>query len=186
MVKILLILLAAYLTGALPLHLWALGRPASHFTLYRREIFLVIVIDLVKGMAAALFGLALAGWMGACLAAVFVVVGSMYSVFQGFRGGYGLSVAAGALLILSPVLILFGIIVYFISLLATRYLFVSTLLTTIVMMIAGLVLATHFYALAVILITGGLILLRTRPDWRRFRRKIEPPYRFKNPFRRIH
>lgn len=185
MVKFLIILLAAYLTGALPLHLWALGRPPSHFTLHRRETFLVIVIDLVKGMAATLFGLALGGWLGACLGAILVVVGSMYSAFLGFRGGYGLSVAAGALLILSPMLILFGIIVYFISLLATRYLFISTLLTTIAMMILGLVLATHFYALAVIFIIGCLIFLRTKPKWRRVRRKIEPPYRFKNPFRRI-
>ncbi|MBA4603038.1 glycerol-3-phosphate acyltransferase [Thermoactinomyces mirandus] len=183
--KFLIIMVAAYLTGALPLHLWALGRSPSHFTLHRREIFLVIVVDLVKGMAVTLFGLALGGWPGACLAAILVVVGSMYSVFLGFRGGYGLSVAAGALLILSPMLILFGIIVYVISLLATRYLFISTLLTTIAMILLGLVLATHFYALVAILIVGGLIFLRTKPKWRRVRRKIEPPYRFKNPFRRI-
>lgn len=180
------IIAGAYLMGALPLHLWALGKNPYRIKLQQREYFLIIVIDLVKGMAAALFGLALGGWLGAGLAAVLVVTGSMYSVFLGFQGNYGLSVAAGALLILSPVLVIFGIIIYFFSLLLTRYLFLSTLLTTIAMIILGFILVTHFYAWLVILILGSLILFRMKPKWRHIRRNLEPPYRFKNPFRRIH
>ncbi|KFZ41481.1 MULTISPECIES: glycerol-3-phosphate acyltransferase [Thermoactinomyces] len=180
------ILAGAYLMGALPLHLWALGKYPFRSQLQPREYFLMIVIDLVKGMAATLFGMALGGWPGACFAAVLVVAGSMYSVFLGFQGNYGLTVAAGALLILSPVLVLVGIIIYFFSLLFTRYLFLSTLLTTMAMIILGLILVTHFYAWLVILVLGSLILFRMKPNWRHIRRNLGPPYRFKNFFRRIH
>jgi acyl-phosphate glycerol 3-phosphate acyltransferase len=185
----LLALLLAYLIGSLPSHFWVLSRSAYRFrlplltSLTKREAFLLIVIDLVKGMSATLIGFALAGWFAAYLAAIVVVVGSMYSVFLGFRGGNGLGVAAGALLILSPVLILIGILIYLLSLLTTRILFLSTLLTTVAMILFGVVLATHFAVWLVILILGLLILSRMRPRWKRMRRGFEPPYRFKNPFR---
>ncbi|MBH8604629.1 glycerol-3-phosphate acyltransferase [Thermoactinomyces sp. CICC 10522] len=181
-------IIIAYFIGALPFDWWVVTKPAyrlrppSFSVLNRREAFVLIVIDLVKGMAATLIGFSVAGWMGAYLAAVAVVVGSLYSVFLGFRGGTGIGVAAGALLILSPLLILIGILIYLFSLLTTRVLFVSTLLTTTAMIIFAVVLATQIYVWMVIIVVGGLILYRIRPKWKRIKR-FEPPYRFRNPFR---
>jgi acyl phosphate:glycerol-3-phosphate acyltransferase len=186
--SLLITIIVAYLIGALPFDWWVLTnrvyrfRPPSFSALNRREVFVLIVIDLVKGMAATLIGFSISGWMGAYLSAVAVVVGSLYSVFLGFRGGSGISVAAGALMILSPMLIFIGILIYLFSLLTTRVLFVSALLTTIAMIIFAVVLATQVYVWLVIIVVGSLILYRIRPKWKRIKR-FEPPYRFKNPFR---
>ncbi|WP_124728178.1 glycerol-3-phosphate acyltransferase [Staphylospora marina] len=187
--KWLLAVIIAYLIGAFPLHLWAVPRlsvagriPPPH-ALYPREAFLLVLIDVVKGMAATLLAFGVAGWAGACFAAVTVTLGSMYSVFLGFRGGRGLAVAAGALLILSPVLMFIGVIIWLLSLAATRYLFLASFFTTVGVILLGLVFISQMTVWFVVLVLGVLILLRLRPGWKRFRRGLEPPYRFKNPFR---
>lgn len=187
--KWLIAVILAYLIGAFPAHRWAVdrlaarGRIPSPHSLYPREAFLLVLIDLVKGMVATLLAFTLAGWAGACLAAVAVTLGAMYSVFLGFHGSRGLAVAAGALLILSPVLILIGVLIYVFSLLATRYLFISAFFTTVAVILLGLVLVTHFAVWFVVLVLGLLILFRLQPGWKRFRRGLEPPYRLRNPFR---
>jgi glycerol-3-phosphate acyltransferase PlsY len=64
---------------------------------------LVALVDLLKGVGAALLGLALTGDLWAVpVAGVAAVAGHCWSVFIGFRGGMGLATAGGIFLWLLP------------------------------------------------------------------------------------
>lgn len=68
----------------------------------------VLLIDLLKGLAAMLAVRALAGdaWIPASVALICVVAGHNYSPWIGFAGGRGLATAAGASLLFNPFFLL--------------------------------------------------------------------------------
>lgn len=62
--------------------------------------------DAAKAALAVGLGLLLAGREGGCVAAVFAVVGHMFPLYFGFRGGKGIACTVGALAVLYPILLL--------------------------------------------------------------------------------
>jgi acyl phosphate:glycerol-3-phosphate acyltransferase len=62
----------------------------------------VLLLDLAKGAAAALIGRILAGDAGGVAGAVLAAYGQVANPWHGFRGGKGLAVTGGALLVLWP------------------------------------------------------------------------------------
>lgn len=191
MLNYLIVIIFAYLIGSFPVHwvgkqkrVYSYTAPSFHHV-FHKELLLLVLLDVGKGMFATLLGLSIAGWLGACLAAIAVVVGSMYSCFLQFRGGKGLAVSAGAVFILSPILILLGVLLYCFFLLTTRYLFLSNLLTIIAVIVLGIVFVTQLYVWFLILCLGIILIFHQKPDWKRFRRRWKLPFRFRNPFRSI-
>lgn len=150
----------------------------SYWLFPLKEALLLILIDLLKGIVITLLGFALLGWVGAYLAAILVVVGSMYSCFLGFRGGLGLGVAAGALLVLSPVFFLFGLLILLFSLLLLRSLFIGALLALGAIILFGIVFATHLYVWGIILLLAIVLLFRFCSPWFGIKRRHDLPYRF--------
>lgn len=62
--------------------------------------------DAAKAALATWLGLQLAGSEGGCIAAVFAVVGHMFPLYFGFRGGKGIACTVGAVAVLYPILLL--------------------------------------------------------------------------------
>ena len=62
--------------------------------------------DAAKAALAVGLGLLLAGREGGCIAAVFAVVGHMFPLYFGFRGGKGIACTVGAVAVLYPILLL--------------------------------------------------------------------------------
>ena len=62
--------------------------------------------DAAKAALATWLGLQLAGREGGCIAAVFAVVGHMFPLYFGFRGGKGIACTVGAVAALYPILLL--------------------------------------------------------------------------------
>jgi acyl phosphate:glycerol-3-phosphate acyltransferase len=81
----------------------------------------VAVLDLAKGIVAVFVGNAIGPepWAGA-LAAVAAVIGHVWSVFIGFRGGRGVATGGGAMLVLSPLAVLAGVVELVAIVAATR------------------------------------------------------------------
>jgi acyl phosphate:glycerol-3-phosphate acyltransferase len=76
-------------------------------TLGRKWAASVVVGDVLKGVAAVLIGRFVLGDAGAAaLAGSFAVIGHVFPVFAGFRGGRGVSTAFGAFLAVSPLVAL--------------------------------------------------------------------------------
>lgn len=101
----------------------------------------VLVFDLVKGVIAALavpFVLSLGATAGfVCGAAA--VLGHVYPVFFGFRGGKGAATLIGVLLVVLPGALVVGFAVWIATLVASGYVSLATLLG-----MSGVLLATVF------------------------------------------
>jgi glycerol-3-phosphate acyltransferase PlsY len=63
---------------------------------------LVVLLDLLKGAVGALLGWAVAGEVGAYVAATAAIAGHIVPVWTGFRGGKGVATSAGACLVVFP------------------------------------------------------------------------------------
>ena len=79
---------------------------------------LVLLGDAAKGMLAAWLGVLLAGPEAAYLAGLFAVVGHMFPLYFGFRGGKGVATAAGVLLftcapVFGGLAVVFGAVIFF-------------------------------------------------------------------------
>jgi glycerol-3-phosphate acyltransferase PlsY len=179
---ILIAVALAYLIGAFPLEEWIVKErmrsvSGPNFAAnHRRGTALVKGAEMLKGATAVLVALLVAGPMGAFLAAFAAVLGDLYSVFLGFRGGKGLGVAAGALLILSPFLLVVGLLFYFLFWWLTGTLFWSVLLTLGILMLLALIWIGKLALLFLLVALGLLILSRVKPHGRVFVRGFRPPF----------
>ncbi|MFZ5824201.1 MAG: glycerol-3-phosphate acyltransferase [Bacillota bacterium] len=120
-----LLLLAAYLIGSIPFPVLVsrfvlgidlrqhgsgnMGALNAGRVLGKRWFPVVFGLDLAKGAAAAFLvmrflpgNFAVSPTMAAALGGLLVVAGHCFPVFAGFKGGVGLAASGGALLILSP------------------------------------------------------------------------------------
>ncbi len=61
------------------------------------------------------------------LAGVSAMLGHIYTIFAGFRGGKGVSTGAGVLIGIAPITMAFVVAIFFITLLLTRYVSVSSM-----------------------------------------------------------
>ncbi len=79
----------------------------------RRAGILVLALDIAKGVTAVVVPRILAAPPGVVgSAAVAVVLGHVYPIFFGFRGGKGVATSAGALGALAPVAMVLGIVLF--------------------------------------------------------------------------
>ncbi|PTX51487.1 glycerol-3-phosphate acyltransferase PlsY [Melghirimyces profundicolus] len=186
-----LIIITAYLIGSLPIPAllrWRrvpLGVPPAGVYRFRnlREALVLIGLQMGKGILATLVGLMFQSWTGAAFAAAAVVLGDLFPIFHRSGDGRGVAVAAGALVILSPLLILSGAVIYLVTLLVTRYLSVSAVLAALGVMMLSLVFFPKFYVVLVVFFAGGLVLIRHRRILGSWRKGAEMPLRWRR-FRR--
>jgi len=141
-------LAASYLAGAIPMAL-IVGRivggidirtagsgnagATNVYRLFGMKPYLVTLsFDMFKGWAsAALIAPYGAGIVSADRAAIYcgvaAVIGHVWTIFAGFRGGKGVATAGGALLGIAPLVALSAIGVYLATTLATRYVAIGSM-----------------------------------------------------------
>jgi glycerol-3-phosphate acyltransferase PlsY len=84
---------------------------------------LTLVLDALKGLAAVLLARAILpepSWL-AGVAAVFAVLGHMFSIWLKFRGGKGVATGLGSFLVIAPKAVLATVCVFLVLVLAFRY-----------------------------------------------------------------
>jgi glycerol-3-phosphate acyltransferase PlsY len=94
------------------------------------------VLDVLKGCTAVLLGGLLASWLAPsmelrnaeALAAIFAVIGHMFPVWLGFRGGKGVATGFGVFLISAPWAALAAIGVFFLIVAISRYVALGSIL----------------------------------------------------------
>lgn len=151
------LLLAAYVLGSIPTS-YIVGRAARGVDLREhgsgnlgatnafrvlgwRLAVPVLVVDVAKGWAPAhLFplwdGQSAPEWALAYGAAA--VLGHVFSVWVGFRGGKGVATGAGVFLALAPAALLAGFVVWVVLVLATRIVSVASIAAALVVPVAVL------------------------------------------------
>ena len=103
---------------------------------------LTLLLDVAKGALPVWLGLRL-GVSGEILGAVAVavVVGHVFPVYHGFRGGKGVATAAGSLGLLEPIALAVSVIVFVIVLAVTRYVSIASILGVAAFTVAATILA---------------------------------------------
>jgi len=96
----------------------------------RRWAALVVAGDLAKGALPVLLARYVTNGdtLAEVLAAGAAVVGASHSIFLGLRGGRGVGTGVGTMLIIQPVAVLLAAPVFFLVILATRYVSLGSLI----------------------------------------------------------
>ncbi len=125
--------LVARFTGAPDPRLTGSGRTGGTNALRamgRRRAAIVVIGDVLKGAAPVLLARWLTNGDPALEAAsgVAAVVGSARSIFLGFHGGRGVATGVGTMLVIQPLAVVLAAPVFFVVILATRYVSLGSLL----------------------------------------------------------
>ena len=134
---------------------------------------LSFLLDAFKGIASALIGFGLARWLGVPngeLCAVFGLAGAIFghsfSFFLGFRGGKGVATTVGGMLVILPLVMLIGIVVWLGVFYATRYVSLASIVLGVSLPVSAFFLSSPLgQGLCVVL--ALLILVRHRTNIQR-------------------
>jgi glycerol-3-phosphate acyltransferase PlsY len=96
----------------------------------RKWAALVVAGDLAKGALPVLLTRIVTGGdsLAEVLAAAATVLGSVRSIFLGFSGGRGVGTGVGTMLVIQPLAVVIAAPVFFLAILATRYVSLGSLL----------------------------------------------------------
>jgi acyl phosphate:glycerol-3-phosphate acyltransferase len=174
-VNLLLVIAVGYLLGSIPWGLW-LPRWAKGVDVRRhgsgnvgaanvaraagtRWAIAVALLDISKGSAAALIGLAVAGSLGAVVAGAAAMLGHYRPLFLGFaQGGKSVATGLGAALAIAPLAALCVVALWGTLFIATRYSSIASLTSSLALPL----LAFAFGApvpVVVFLTTAGLAVI---------------------------
>jgi glycerol-3-phosphate acyltransferase PlsY len=99
-----------------------------------KMFFIVALLDIGKGSAAAALGIAVGGPSGAVVAGAGALIGHWRPLFLGFRrGGKIVATTVGVVLVMSPLASVVMAVVWWMVLLATRYTSVASITASLVL-----------------------------------------------------
>ncbi|SFK29394.1 glycerol-3-phosphate acyltransferase PlsY [Halobacillus dabanensis] len=135
---------------------------------------IVTIADILKGTMAA----SLPFFMGAeevypLVIGIFAVIGHMYPVFAGFKGGKAVATSGGVILGVNPIIFLVLILSFFIILYLSKYVSLSSMVSGIIGIIATLVVGDYGLTIIISLFTI-FVIYRHRTNIKRIINKTEP------------
>lgn len=134
----------------------------------------VLAIDAGKGWLAAWLGSQIAGVWGAVFAALAAIVGHLYPMFFGFRGGKGVATTGGAALYFMPLGVLVSLIVWLLVMFGLWRSSVASMAATAALMFAALVLDSTSPVELFTWIAGAMVFWAHRENLRRLADGSEP------------
>ncbi|MDQ0214043.1 glycerol-3-phosphate acyltransferase PlsY [Oikeobacillus pervagus] len=150
-----------------------LGGTNSFRTLGVKAGLVVTIADILKGTVAT----ALPFWFGSdfhpLLAGLLAVIGHMYPVFAGFRGGKAVATSGGVLLAYNPILFLVLISCFFLSLYLSKMVSLSSIIAAIVGVIYSFFYGDKPLVIAISLL-AFFVIYRHRANIKRIINKTEP------------
>lgn len=194
MVEILATLVLAYLLGSIPSGLIIgkafyktdirehgsgnLGATNTFRVLGVKAGMAVSIADILKGTLAAALPVLFHLGINPLLAGMFAVIGHMYPVFAGFRGGKAVATSGGVLLFYAPLMFLVVLIMFFISLYFSKYVSLSSMaagLSAITYtIILGFVQKWDIPLVIIVIILASFVFYRHRANIKRILNKTEP------------
>lgn len=104
------------------------GLTNSYRTMGAGKTLLVLLGDIAKGAAAVAIGALLAGPIGKLVAGIFVILGHMFPVYFGLRGGKGVLVGAVMLALFDWRVFAIAFVLFLIAVIATRWISLGSIL----------------------------------------------------------
>ncbi len=140
---------------------------------HKLAAFLTLIGDAGKGAAAVLIARWVAGDDAAGIAALFAMLGHLYSCFAGFRGGKGVATFLGTLLALSPPVGLAACAIWAATAALTRISSLSALVAAALAPLVALVFY-HWHGAVLIALLSALVAFKHRPNIARLIAGTEP------------
>jgi acyl phosphate:glycerol-3-phosphate acyltransferase len=175
-----MVLLLAYLFGSVPAGAWIsrlykvdiqkVGSGNTGATNVFRTLgaipgLAVLIFDVLKGgiavLVARVFGVE--GWLlgGVAVAAV---LGHNYSMFLGFKGGKGVATSFGTMLFVSPLVALFGLPVFLVTVWLTRYVSAGSMLGAASVALLGIWMVAPLWQIITMILLATLIFWTHRDN----------------------
>ncbi|RDU35852.1 glycerol-3-phosphate acyltransferase [Neobacillus piezotolerans] len=192
MIGIALFCVLAYLLGSIPSGLIVgkvfynkdirqygsgnLGGTNTFRTLGVKAGISVTLADILKGtLAAALPTLFGYDDLNALIPGMFAVIGHMYPIFAGFRGGKAVATSGGVLLFYAPIMFLVIFVIFAVSLYLTKYVSLSSIMAGIGAITYSLLSSPRDIPLIIIVsILAFFVIYRHRANIKRIVNKTEP------------
>ena len=197
--KLILLLILAYLLGSIPSGVWIgklffkkdirqhgsgnTGTTNTFRVLGKTAGIVVLLMDILKGTLATCLPLIfhLSGinplWFGVC-----AILGHTFPIFAGFKGGKAVATSAGMLLGFNPVFFVYSCIIFIVSLFCTSMVSLSsmisavliTLSTIVLPYVAPVILAKPNWLLTIIaFLVSSFIFYRHKDNIKRIRNHTE-------------
>lgn len=190
---IVIVVIVAYLIGSIPSGLIVgkvgygidirqhgsgnLGGTNTFRTLGKKAGLIVTFADILKGTLATALPLIFSvdHDIHPLLVGVVAVIGHMFPIFAGFKGGKAVATSGGVLLLYSPLLFISAILVFFLCLYLTKYVSLSSMLTGIFAVLYSLLIPERDLPLiGVVLLLALFVIYRHRANITRILNKTEP------------
>ncbi len=134
-----------------------------------RAGILVAALDIAKGMASVLLAIRLSPDAAAPAAAgLAAIVGHVYPAWLRFRGGKGVATACGVFLVLAPRAVLLAVMVFVLTVWATRYVSFGSVLAALVLPATAYATGSPRPAVIVACGAAALILFRHHSNFMRW------------------
>ncbi|WP_400247829.1 glycerol-3-phosphate 1-O-acyltransferase PlsY [Niallia sp. JL1B1071] len=191
-----LLIILAYLIGSIPSGLIIgktfynidirehgsgnLGGTNSFRVLGKKAGFAVTISDILKGTIATLLPLVATHiWnvdieINPLIFGLFAVVGHMYPVFAGFKGGKAVATSAGILLGHEPLLFVIILAVFFLILYISKYVSLSSMVAGLAGLIYSLILWDDKLLIFILGVLTIFVVYRHRANIKRIINKTEP------------
>jgi glycerol-3-phosphate acyltransferase PlsY len=145
-----------------------------------RSAFTVIAGDMLKCIIAVVFAGWLLGFMGKLVAGIFVMLGHMFPVYFGFKGGKGVLTTAALILTLDWRIFLIGIGIFFIVVLITKYVSLgSVLAVTIVPIFVYLFYNGNWWFFGAAVLIAAIVVFMHRTNIKRLLNGTETKFKMK-------
>ena len=180
------LIIAAYLIGSIPMGLifgkliWKkdLRRFGSHNIgatnawriLGRKAGLLIFILDFLKGQLGVLLGAYLLASPGAMVVGgLFAVLGHMFPIFIGFKGGKGVATGLGVISALMPKVTAIVFIVWLVIVFITRYVSLGSIVAAALAVILAAIFHEPTPYIIFALIAAVLIIFRHRENIKRLK-----------------
>ena len=126
---------------------------------------LTFVLDVLKGALPTLLAMLLVGRYAAYVVGLAVVLGHVFPVFLGFKGGKGVATSFGMLLMLQPLLAVVLVLLALAIMFATRIVSLGAIIAVTLFPVCGLLIPGGGWEFAVFsLLVCGLIIFKHREN----------------------
>lgn len=136
-----------------------LGATNAYRVLGIKAGVIVAIADILKGTLACLLPLILSSTVNPIVCGLLAILGHIFSVFASFKGGKAVATATGVFLFLTPLGVLFGFVVFVLTLLITKYVSLSSMLASISLFIYSLIFEGEIIMALSLLICVSIIVL---------------------------
>ncbi|TFE03372.1 glycerol-3-phosphate 1-O-acyltransferase PlsY [Jeotgalibacillus sp. R-1-5s-1] len=188
--ELVVLFLAAYIIGSIPSGLWIgkaffkkdirnfgsgnLGATNTFRVLGKKAGAIVTVMDILKGTAATLLPLAFDRPELMLYAGAVSVIGHIFPIFAGFRGGKAVATSSGVLLGYEPLLFVLVVICFLIALKISKYVSLSSMIAGLFAIIYCLIFPKDLVLFIIVAIMAGFVIIRHKDNIIRIKNGTEP------------